>query len=401
MITECQNTKSALLSAERTDQAFEKVYAAAESSGPATNANFSLMDATDAEAQSLSLRDQFREESTLVLKGCVDLGGDTSSINLLQEAETWRSRNQESDFQTVESLSDDHFLHIAQHIRTQKTVSSYALIVLDERHEKREALTGDVPVTEPKLLSNLSRKSSRSYSQGAGPHLGHGFSANDEANYTSSIDERSSQRDESESGLSNADTERASVNSTDHDRETHVRGRTYSYQGTRHAGNLRDSRPKRTGADDPGTGKRRVIPEAFDPPRSRPYAPRNSGNAVPGMANDSFSYNIPPFPEQPLGYEPDERGFVLPQRQGNFYQQNSPYHSHSPSTSVPASPPVQTPNAVREDPEIGAMRRQLAHMKMEQERREAEARQKELEARIREEAETAFSAKLERLQRDQ
>ncbi|KAI0535418.1 hypothetical protein GGR58DRAFT_443452 [Xylaria digitata] len=259
LVTESKNTKSDFLAAERTDQALAQVYTTALLSGLATHTdNDDGMDTMDATVQLLDYDDKSQEEGTLALKDSNDQSDDT--MNLLRTAKTSQLDNQLSDFQVIESLSDDHYLYIARHIHTHKTVTSFALVVLDGRHEQ-EPLNRNPP-SEATVQSNEPRELSTNDPQGVDPHSSECFSAYDGASRPSPADERSSQWDESESSYSSIDVERASRVSIDDHSAILVDGVNRSDQGMSHARQSGDRRPKRAGGNTRGASGSHVCPEA-------------------------------------------------------------------------------------------------------------------------------------------
>ncbi|TGJ82239.1 hypothetical protein E0Z10_g6515 [Xylaria hypoxylon] len=357
MVAESKNTKSVFLATERTDQTLEKAYAIALTSSAATQADGDGIADTDGAIRLLHYGDQFQEQGTPILKGRNDQEDDANAIKFLQTNNTSQLSNQLSDFQMIESLSDDHFLHIAWHVRTQITVASYALVVFDGRHEK-EGLTSNGPFDEARVRSNESREPATNDPQEVNPHLSEDFPAYDGTSYTSTVNERSSQWDESESGFSSTDAERVSVTATNADSATHVNERNHSDRGMRHTRQSGDRRPTTARADTQGTSKHRTVPEAFDHPGSQFNGPTYSGTP---QHDGDWKYTAPPS-EKPRGYGADDRRFVLPQRQPPLWQQHS---------DPPGPPVTEAPDIIREDPEKEEMKRQLAEIFSERERVEA------------------------------
>ncbi|KAI0098720.1 hypothetical protein GGR51DRAFT_537673 [Nemania sp. FL0031] len=287
MVAESKNTKSAFLAAERTDQMLEKIYTTVLSSSDTAIASNSTTNADDVSMQLLDCGDQLREEGTFVLKGGNDQEGDTSLMNLVRSAMTSQLDNPRSNFEMIEDLSDDHFLQIAHHIRTQKVVTSYALVVLDGRHEKK-SLKRDVPTSE----SNQAREPPADDSEGSNFHPKEGFPEGEEAR----------------------------------------------------------------------------------------------SNGLARISSDGPNYTMP--------------SSVQPQGYGANVIDSSPLQQQHPYQSYPPQPPrANTPNIVREDPEKEAMKQQLAEIAREKQLKEEEAKRQELERRIRQEAEAAFSQKMEQMRR--
>ncbi|KAF2967438.1 hypothetical protein GQX73_g6174 [Xylaria multiplex] len=387
LVTESKNTKSDFLVAERTDQALAQVYTKALLSDPATHTNNDDVDTIDVTVQLLDYGDKSQEEGTLALKDNDEQSSET--MNLLRTAKTSQLGDQLSEFPVIESLSDDHYLYIARHIHTQKTVTSFALIVLGGRREQgllsrnhpSEAKTG------PNELQELS------IYQGIDPRLSERFPAYNGEGRLSAADERSSRWDESESSRSSIDAERISGASAGGRGTMLVDEVNHYSRGMSHDRQSGDRRPKRAGVNTQETSESHVSPESPDHSRSQSNsptfseAPRHQGNRVPQMPYGNWNYTIPP-PGQPHGHETNNASFGLPQQQPPWQQYpNAPYPSAT--------------EALKDDPEKEAMKLQLAEIKREQQRREEEARHKELESRIREEAEETFMRKMEQMRREE
>ncbi|KAI1124675.1 hypothetical protein F5Y10DRAFT_284827 [Nemania abortiva] len=395
MVAKSKNTKSAFLAAERIDQMSERVYNEDPSSSDITSATDDTMNTVDVSVQLLDYSHQLREEGTLVLKGGNDREGDRSAMKLLHSAMASQLDSPSSDFQMIENMSDDHFIQIAHHIRTQKRVTSYALVVLDGRQEK-DGVNRHVPANEAEEQSNQSQEPSTNSPQGINLHRRENIRTEDETSVTGTVDEWPLQRDKSRTGFGDARVGSASTIATDGGSETHVDIRSNSYQGMRDNRGLSDHRQTRAGIDTRETSDRHPTPENLNRPKSQLNSPsyfeawqhRSNGNGPPPIPSDGANYTVPSL-AQPQGYGINDAYFAPPQQQTPY----QPYH--------PYLPWAHTPDITREDPEKAAMKQQIAEMTREQRRKEEEAKQKELERRIRQEAEEAFARKMEQLKREE
>ncbi|KAI0502849.1 hypothetical protein F5B22DRAFT_43425 [Xylaria bambusicola] len=196
---ESKKTKSAFLAAERFDQTLERAYAATLSSNPSTgDENADLL------IQLLHHHDQVEGDGTGVLKRLGGHEGDIDfSTNLLQTNQHSQPNSQQSNFQTEESLSDDQFLQIAWHIRTQKNVASYASVVLEKGYQERE-ITRSEHHREAEGQSNTSQNSSANQHQSVHLHSPQDLPDDDRVSRISDADEQISQRNKSESDSSPA-----------------------------------------------------------------------------------------------------------------------------------------------------------------------------------------------------
>ncbi|KAI1504536.1 hypothetical protein F5X99DRAFT_371334 [Biscogniauxia marginata] len=153
LVTQSKNTKTRFLNAERTDQYLEKVYDSAQFFGQlgnkSNNDEYGMGDTQ--KLLHCNTERNIEEELAMVLRRIPVndyQDSETGVLDSLQTTEDQMSKRKPSEFDIMESLPDDHFLRIAQHIRTQKVVTSYALVVLEQSPYK------DVSTTTATATSN-------------------------------------------------------------------------------------------------------------------------------------------------------------------------------------------------------------------------------------------------------
>jgi hypothetical protein len=371
MVAEFKKTKSAFFAAERTDQIVERGYAAA--------ASFSLDADDDNTSPVIYLpchEDQLREDSTLVPTQLNDQqGAIVTAANLMQNQHAQFDDNQQFDFLTVESLSDDFLLQIAWHIRAQKIVASYALAVLEKGYEAKD-VTSFEHHGELEAKPNTRQSSIANGHQGTSLHSSQDLSEDDEANIISNTDERWLEWNESE-----GDSRRARTAIINHS-TTHVhQGKSYLREMPRDRSSD-DRQRNRVGTNSPGASE---SPCAFGRPRSR-------------LSNDDYYLNVP----QPHRV----RDSPTPFHDGNyttspFGQSQAYYGTNDKSFGEPCwrpCPPLspaatESSSAVRGSAEEEAMEWGLAGLKWDQERVQEETKRRLLEIQIRKELEKEFAWK--------
>ncbi|KAI1145232.1 hypothetical protein F4825DRAFT_444418 [Nemania diffusa] len=140
MIAETEWTKSKFLKAERIDQLVAKAYDACRCSKQETGEHSIEHDATCVVLQLPNNRFHSQQKSSLVLENSIAISDngnpDTGVLNLSATTKSLWQSEEVSEIGLLDGLSNENFLHIAQHLRTQQTVSSYALIVLDGNQDK-------------------------------------------------------------------------------------------------------------------------------------------------------------------------------------------------------------------------------------------------------------------------
>lgn len=143
-VSESQNVKRAFIEAERRDQALEKAYEPS-----LAISSLKMIDQPGLEIEKLSQTictitedideiDCDQSISQAMVKVIHRQSGDGSSdeegSDLLPSHQSGLDHTN-STIDLIDDISDDHFMAIADHMRLQKTVSSFALVVIHQRQE--------------------------------------------------------------------------------------------------------------------------------------------------------------------------------------------------------------------------------------------------------------------------
>ncbi|KAK2774252.1 hypothetical protein CKAH01_13217 [Colletotrichum kahawae] len=149
-VSESKNVKRAFIEAERRDQALEKAY----EPSPAIS-SLKMIDQPGLEIEKLSQTiciitedidetDCDQSISQAMVKVIHRQSGDGSSdeegSDLLPSHQSGLDHTN-STIDLIDDISDDHFMAIADRMRLQKTVSSFALVVLHQRQEMEPGIT--------------------------------------------------------------------------------------------------------------------------------------------------------------------------------------------------------------------------------------------------------------------
>ncbi|KAI0973432.1 hypothetical protein F4678DRAFT_426700 [Xylaria arbuscula] len=392
IIVMTKSTKTSFLNAARTDQMIREACEIAD----ACTAKETGEDSANHEAVDNALKllhsniDSYQDGSALIVATCASTLGSkgsktTATPTDLSEPQSSQRSNQSVEFQIIESLSDDSFLEIAQHIRTQKDVANYALIVLEGKHDGGKIDATD-PTTQADTHSILrSQTPAKDLSESEGKPL-----ADDPLSRTTTNVNSWSNSDDLETGsVKSKPVASVDGRNTPSFKDRHSRRREGN--GTRSTATSTNRRLGYNGQNPfsprPPTPRRpqyRMVPQV---PTDGSYF----GNEHSPTSHSDDIYTMPYNPVTP-DYYPGDNPFASQAMPGQPWQPPPPPSPFS-STSAARDPPV--------DPEKEEMKKELAMIKKEQARRAAEAQQEELEARIREEAEQAFTRKMEQLRRDE
>lgn len=143
-VSESQNVKRAFIEAERRDQALEKAYEPSPAISSLKMIGQSVLE-TEKLSQTICTTTEDFEEidgdqfiSQAMVKVIHSQSGDGSSdeegSDLLPSHKLGLDHTN-STIDLIDDISDDHFMAIADHMRLQKTVSSFALVVIHQRQE--------------------------------------------------------------------------------------------------------------------------------------------------------------------------------------------------------------------------------------------------------------------------
>lgn len=261
------------------------------------------------------------------------------------------------------ALSEDQFLNTADHIRLQNKVAEFAMIVLSNKSARAK----NTPIFSSQKTGKKSRRHVRTTKE---PH-------------------------------------------NREDTSSEVSGSATGESGNSSNAYIEDSSTAFTKG--PGRNAPSFSPTGFmSQPRTAPSVPvQNQDRSKPAEA----FINVPPQQVLPDGYSYTPPGFgPYNKRSGNFdpsfnsnpnpynYPIGQSFNSFEPRTSTwpyfqDGLPPASL-SPLPMDPEKEAMKRQLAEIKSAQDAQEAEMKRRQLEKRIKEEAEAEFHQKMEQMQRE-
>ncbi|CAI0644200.1 unnamed protein product [Colletotrichum noveboracense] len=158
-ISESQNVKKAFMEAERRDQALEKTYEPSQSisspkmidlSGPAAEKLPQTIRTTMEDIEEIDRDKSVNGTMVKVLHyQSEDGSSDGEGFDLLPSHQS-RLDQTNSAISLIDDISDDQFMVIADHLRLQKTVSSFALVVINQRQETGpDGAVEDTPTVVP------------------------------------------------------------------------------------------------------------------------------------------------------------------------------------------------------------------------------------------------------------
>ncbi|KAF3801280.1 hypothetical protein GCG54_00005435 [Colletotrichum gloeosporioides] len=180
-ISQSQNVKKAFMEAERRDQVLEKTY-----EPPQSISSMKMIDQSGLEAEKLpqtthstmeDIEEMDRDKSVngtmvkVLHHQSEDVGSDGEGSDLLA-SDASRLGQTNSTIELIDDMSDEQFMVIADHMRLQKTVSSFAMVVINQKQEKRpENVAGDTPsvVLSEEVNSATASGASQQRGSWAGP----------------------------------------------------------------------------------------------------------------------------------------------------------------------------------------------------------------------------------------
>ncbi|KAK0652448.1 hypothetical protein B0T16DRAFT_454814 [Cercophora newfieldiana] len=361
-ISKTKHTKSNFLNAEKIDQAAAKAYEGGED---------------DEKCEVNSSMDPSDEDP------CLTVGENTSQTTL---ADFQLQTLSQSEFDVIRTISDDTFMKIAAHITLQRTVTTFALVAINEPPEETA-----IPMKAPNM------KAAESFIPTSASNLSEPPRSEEALKPASPVGVAATERTDGKP----EDTESVfTATSGTFSRETSPDRNT-----TGAAGDKPETTPKEGArSDDRKRGRnsltKREPPPPIPPPppnvvKLNPPNPTPATQAPPGQAPPGApGANVAPpvYHGMPPGYgqAPPNHGY---------------YPGYNPFTPYPFQPPhgyqALPPAPTRPDPEKEQMRLQLEAVKRAQAKVEEDERFREREMRIRRDAEESFHSRMEAMRRAQ
>lgn len=293
----------------------------------------------------------------------------------------------------IETLSDESFLQIADHMRLQRKVTGFALVIIaqpqkSEAHvfesEQPVEVNGGAQRTDDGLSERLYQKyEARTVYDDEGQ----------EKSPTSSVHLESGSdvsRQESQHEAQNTATQRQrpfndAQGHGKHPRMYRSRAKERRQEHESHENEART--PRRDGPHRVNPSYPDTLFDEFMGGASAGHQPYRSPNYVP--------YFPPPWAsgQQPDFYSDGFQNLRNPFVPGQFRQEGY----HSPDRPTPTQPPVE----VKPNPQMEQMKKQLELLQLERKEQEESKRRVDMERRIKEDAERAFKQRMEEMQRAQ
>lgn len=378
MIVTSKGTKEKFLKAQRIDMTIEVIYdriksheTQDEASKDQTQPPFSPLEPAKV-SNSNEVTSHTMDLAVSQWKSVgMDVGSENQNLNLDSYLTAdFQQISISTEWSLIEALSDESFLQIADHIRLHKTVTGFALDTISQP-EKNEDQDSE---SEQTMAASDGQGAEEELSEQSYQPAGAGDTDDDEAQETVSM---------------------SSAQST-------------AAQGQRPSNNAR------------GAGKR---PRGYNSDaQGQPHGSRSHSNETRRLGSDSWQENGNPSPrafEYSNGgasssrrsdrYPDGVHGFAPPQgsgQEGIFYRNKSSAMSYSDlpahlQTAYSASGGGIPSSMERPDPEMEAMKRQLALLQAERKEQEEQKEREKHDNKIREDAERAFTIRMEEMRRAQ
>lgn len=403
MIATSKGTKEKFLRAQRIDMTVEVIYDRTTShqtpytgtedqpqpptASTSSHEQSQLSDANEATNHTMDLAiHQWASNGLVVGSECQDW-----DMNSILPAEFGQA-SLPTERALIETLSDESFLQIADHMRLQRKVAGFALVIIAQPQKSEGHVFDESEQTEE--VNDGARRTDEAVSDRSHQKPEARTIDDDEGQETISTcsvhlglgSEISSQESPHEAQNTAALGQRPPDDPQG--RENHPRRyRSHAREMPQeHAFHEHEARTPRRG------GPHRENPSypdtLFDEPvggASAGHQSYQSPNYVPNFSPPWASGQVPDFSSN--GYPNLSNPFVP----GHFRQEG--YHF----PDRPTSPPVE----VRPDPQMEQMKKQLELLQYERRQQEESKKQAEMEKRIREDAERAFKIRMEEMQRAQ
>lgn len=385
LVAQCKSTKGTFLDAERHDRAAEETFLAHEYTsfdlqleGSKENGNEAFRpesEEVDGSDQSLA-----KTRDNELNSGAI---GNRESIN--------DNYSRRTDFQVIETISDDQLVKIGEHLRIQRITSSFALVVLRQGSMTPQANTGSPkqsafepahrPVrrhASPEETDNQTT-TSRSGRSATGSQL---FDRADDGEILGS----------SSASDSDAAPSRVSqVPDDSKDKESYQESRSRTGTSTSRKSATRQSR-----SSQPGNERRWTRPATREQNSNlnseTPHPIRDANYAFQPQEFIHPQYSYMPHPQ---GYPFDSAG-----RQSNYYPyQSQQGYGHQFPTPSPfaATSTMPSPDATQQDPEKLKLEAEIRAFKAMQEKEKAAEKQRQIEMQIRKDAEEKFHHRMQEM----